>query len=132
MNSEDAGYLYWRHDAPEAAFEETGPSTAADDYASLMMEQELSRPTIAGHSLDGTFVTERGSEISLRWVCVPMIEEYAAITATPACCVSSWTAPPASDQPTAARSEPASTEYDRSTPASRRCRVRRGARPDGT
>lgn len=38
MNGEDAGYLYWRHDALEAAFEETGPSTAADDYASLMME----------------------------------------------------------------------------------------------
>jgi hypothetical protein len=28
----------------------------------------LSRLAIAGHSLDGTFVTERGSEISLRWV----------------------------------------------------------------
>jgi Protein of unknown function (DUF664) len=36
-----------------------------------------SRLAITGHSLNGTFVTERGSEISLRWVCVPMIEEYA-------------------------------------------------------
>jgi hypothetical protein len=77
MNGEDVGYLYGRHGAPEAAFEETGPSTAADDDASLMMEWELSRLAIAGHSLDGTFVTERGSEISLRWVCVHMIEEYA-------------------------------------------------------
>ena len=65
-NGEDAEYLYGRHDAPEAAFEEANPSTAADDYASLMMEW-----------LDGTFVTERGSEISLRWVCAHMIEEYA-------------------------------------------------------
>jgi hypothetical protein len=42
-----------------------------------MMEWELSRLAIAGYSLDDTFVTERGSEISLRWVCVHMIEEYA-------------------------------------------------------
>jgi hypothetical protein len=41
MNGEDAGYLYCRHDAQEAAFEEAGPSTAADDYASLRMEWEL-------------------------------------------------------------------------------------------
>jgi hypothetical protein len=41
MNGEDVEYLYGRHDAPEAAFEETGPSTAADDYASLMTEWEL-------------------------------------------------------------------------------------------
>ena len=77
MNGEDAGYLRWRHDAPEAAFQETGPSTAADDYASLMLEWELSRLAIAGHSLGGTFATERGSGISLRWVCVHTIEEYA-------------------------------------------------------
>jgi hypothetical protein len=32
---------------------------------------------IAGYSRDNTFVTERGGEISLRWVCVPMIQEYA-------------------------------------------------------
>jgi hypothetical protein len=32
---------------------------------------------IAGYSGDNTFVTERGGEISLRWVCVPMIQEYA-------------------------------------------------------
>jgi len=30
----------------------------------------------AAYSLDGIFVTERGSEISLRWVRVPMTEEY--------------------------------------------------------
>lgn len=77
MNGEDAGYLYRRDDTPEAAFEEAGPSAAADDYAPLMLEWELSRLATAGYSLDGTFVTERGSEISLRWVCVHMIEEYA-------------------------------------------------------
>jgi hypothetical protein len=36
MNGEDVEYLYWRHDSPEAAFEDVDPSTAADDYASLM------------------------------------------------------------------------------------------------
>jgi len=37
MNGQDAGYPYWRHDAPDAAFLETGPSTAAGDHASPMM-----------------------------------------------------------------------------------------------
>ena len=36
-----------------------------------------SRLGIGGYSLDGTFATERGSAISLRWVCVHTIEEYA-------------------------------------------------------
>ena len=76
MNGEDVEYLFWRQDAPEAAFNEVDPSAAADDYASLMMEWELSRLAIAGYSLDDTFVTERGSEISLRWVRIPMTEEY--------------------------------------------------------
>jgi Protein of unknown function (DUF664) len=76
MNGEDVEHLYGRHDSPEAAFGDVDPSTAADDYASLM-EWEPSRLAIASYSLDGTFVTERGSEISLRWVCVHMIEEYA-------------------------------------------------------
>jgi Protein of unknown function (DUF664) len=40
------------------------------------MEWELSRLVTAAYSLDGIFVTEHGSEISLRWVRVPMTEEY--------------------------------------------------------
>ena len=42
-----------------------------------MLEWEFPGWRIAGYSLDGTFVAERGREISLRWVCAPMIEEYA-------------------------------------------------------
>jgi Protein of unknown function (DUF664) len=37
----------------------------------------LSRLAIAGHSLGGTFATERGSGISLHWVGVDTSEEYA-------------------------------------------------------
>jgi hypothetical protein len=77
VHGEDVDYLYWRYDAPEAAFAEADPTTAEDDYAALTLEWELSRIAISGHSLDDTFVTERGNEISLRWVCVHMIEEYA-------------------------------------------------------
>ena len=42
-----------------------------------MLEWEFPGWRFTGYSLRGTFVTERGSEISLRWVCVHMIEEYA-------------------------------------------------------
>jgi Protein of unknown function (DUF664) len=31
----------------------------------------------AGYSRDDTFVTERGSDISLRWFCVHLTEKYA-------------------------------------------------------
>jgi hypothetical protein len=77
VHGEDVDYLYWRNDAPEAAFQELDPSSAEDDYASLTLEWELSRLAISGYDLDHTFVTERGNEISLRWVYVHMIEEYA-------------------------------------------------------
>ncbi len=76
-HGEDVDYLYWREDMPDAAFEEADAALAEKDYAVLTLEWELSRRAVATHSLDDTFVTQRGNEISLRWVYVHMIEEYA-------------------------------------------------------
>ena len=76
-HGEDVPYQYWREDRPDAAFDEADAATAEQDYAALTMEWELARLAVAGHSLDDTFVTERANEISLRWVYLHMIEEYA-------------------------------------------------------
>jgi len=70
-------YLYWRQDNPDAAFDEAAPDSAEKDYAALTLEWELARRAVARHSLDDTFITQRGNEISLRWVYNHMIEEYA-------------------------------------------------------
>jgi hypothetical protein len=76
-HGEAVDYLYWRDDLPDAAFEEANAADAEQDYATLTLEWELARRSVSGHSLDDTFVTQRGNEISLRWVYVHMIEEYA-------------------------------------------------------
>jgi uncharacterized damage-inducible protein DinB len=76
-DGEDVEYRYWREDRPDAAFEEADAASAEQDYAALTSEWALARAAVAGHSLDDTFVTPRGNEISLRWVYVHMIEEYA-------------------------------------------------------
>jgi hypothetical protein len=76
-NGEDVGYLYWREDTPDAAFDEADAAFAEADYAVLTLEWELSRRAVATRSLDDTFVTQHGNEISLRWVYIHMIEEYA-------------------------------------------------------
>ncbi len=61
----------------DAAFDEAAPDSAEKDYAALTLEWELARRAVARHSLDDTFITQRGNEISLRWVYIHMIEEYA-------------------------------------------------------
>ena len=76
-NRETVNYLYWREDRPDAAFDEADAANAEKDYAALTLEWDLARRAVAAHSLDHTFVTQRGNEISLRWVYVHMIEEYA-------------------------------------------------------
>ena len=54
------------------------PARAEADYAALIEEWEAARRAAAGASLEETFVHERtGQEVSLRWVMIHMIEEYA-------------------------------------------------------
>jgi hypothetical protein len=75
-NGEDVEYQYWRHDTLEAAFEETGASTAAGDYASLMMEWNFPagdrRPFAGRHLCHRTRQRDIPALGLLR-----MIEEYA-------------------------------------------------------
>ena len=48
------------------------------DIATFRQEAGLARAAVAGHSLDETYFQEwRQADVSLRWIYVHMIEEYA-------------------------------------------------------
>ncbi len=74
---ENLAELYWRPDKPDAAFEEVDPDRADADIAILTREWELCRQAVAGASLDATFISERWGAMSLRWVYLHLIGEYA-------------------------------------------------------
>jgi uncharacterized damage-inducible protein DinB len=59
-----------------AAFKETDPARAAADYARFTEECRLADTAAANAPLDATF-TLRGETLSLRFVYLHMIEEYA-------------------------------------------------------
>ncbi|AGL20408.1 DinB family protein [Actinoplanes sp. N902-109] len=50
---------------------------AERDYAAYLAEVEAARTAAAGQPLEHEFVTFRGNRMSLRWVYLHMIEEYA-------------------------------------------------------
>ncbi len=77
FRGEDIGALYAREDRPDADFEEVDASRAEEDFATFVAECELARQAAAGASLDDTFMSPRHREMSLRWIYVHMIEEYA-------------------------------------------------------
>ncbi|MEV6239423.1 DinB family protein [Lentzea sp. NPDC051838] len=61
----------------DAAFEHLDPSRADSEYADLVAEMAKARAAAAPHDLDETFVHERWGEISVRWLYIHLIEEYA-------------------------------------------------------
>ena len=63
---------------PDGDFDDAGPATAEADFAVFGREVERARAAAAGHSLEETFYFARqDAQISLRWVYIHMIEEYA-------------------------------------------------------
>ena len=72
------GPLYKSAERPEGDFDDAGPATAEADFAVFGREVERARAASAGHSLEATFYyPRREKQISLRWVYIHMIEEYA-------------------------------------------------------
>ena len=69
--------MYSRADAPDAAFEEVEPGRAEAEIAALVREWEVCRAVVAGVSLDATFHSERWGPMTLRWIYLHMIREYA-------------------------------------------------------
>jgi hypothetical protein len=74
----DLPRLYYGDRNPDGEFDDVDAADAEADFATFRAEVELARAAAAGHPMDETFRHERsGAEISVRWVYVHMIEEYA-------------------------------------------------------
>jgi uncharacterized damage-inducible protein DinB len=70
--------VYFTEESPDADFDDIGTADAEADFAAYLAEVEACRQAVAGRGLDETFIRARsGTEISLRWVYLHMIEEYA-------------------------------------------------------
>jgi uncharacterized damage-inducible protein DinB len=75
---ESVGFLYCSEDSPDADFDDVESADAAADFAAFAREVELARAAATGRSLDATFLHPLHQiQMSLRWVYLHMIEEYA-------------------------------------------------------
>jgi uncharacterized damage-inducible protein DinB len=87
MNEVEAGWfgrfvgdsqpVYSTDEWPDADFDDLDTADAAADFAAFEAQCARSRERATGRGLDETFVGRRGNAISLRWIYVHMIEEYA-------------------------------------------------------
>ncbi|GAB3157981.1 DinB family protein [Micromonospora sonneratiae] len=73
--------LYWNDANPNGDFDDVADADAEADFATFHAELDACRAAAAGHDLDETFLRPRrdgtSDEMSLRWVYLHMIEEYA-------------------------------------------------------
>jgi hypothetical protein len=75
---EQIGDLYCTGDSPDGDFDDLDTADAETDFTTFATEVERARAAAAGRSLDDTFHhPRRRTDMSLRWVYVHMIEEYA-------------------------------------------------------
>ena len=78
FGGEELSVPYSSEERPDADFDDAVPAGAEADYAAFVSELGLARAATAGHDLAETFVHPRSNrEMSLRWVYLHMIEEYA-------------------------------------------------------
>jgi hypothetical protein len=61
----------------DRAFDDLDPARAETEYADLVAEMAEARAAGATRDLDDIFLHERHGEISVRWLYIHMIEEYA-------------------------------------------------------
>jgi uncharacterized damage-inducible protein DinB len=74
---QDVHEVYCTDDDPDADFDRVADADAEADYARYLAELDEVRKAAAGLSLEHEFSTSRRPAISVRWVYVHMIEEYA-------------------------------------------------------
>ncbi|HLI36713.1 MAG TPA: DinB family protein [Streptosporangiaceae bacterium] len=75
---EDIGFLYSSEADPDGEFDHVDAADAEQDFATYLREVGLARQAASGRDLDETFFhSRRNVQMSLRWVYVHMIEEYA-------------------------------------------------------
>jgi uncharacterized damage-inducible protein DinB len=73
----EPGRVYSTDEWPDADFDDLDNADADADFAAFEEQCARSRQRAAGRGLDETFVSRHGRTISLRWIYVHMIEEYA-------------------------------------------------------
>jgi uncharacterized damage-inducible protein DinB len=78
LNGETITHRYYSEDNPDGDFLDAAadPAQVEDAYRYWQDEIAHAREVASAHSLDDTF-ERRGETISLRWILVHMIEEYA-------------------------------------------------------
>jgi uncharacterized damage-inducible protein DinB len=75
---EDLTPLYFSEADPDGEFDNVEDADAEQDLAAYLREVELARQAAAGRELDDTFYhVRREVTMSVRWVYLHMIEEYA-------------------------------------------------------
>jgi hypothetical protein len=77
FRGEDVERTYYRDGSWDHCFDDLDPARAETEYAALVAEQERCRAAISEADLDATFISSRHNVMSLRWVMVHLIEEYA-------------------------------------------------------
>jgi Protein of unknown function (DUF664) len=73
----DIEHLYCSDDNPDGDFDDVADADAEADYGAFLAELDAVRKAAADLPLEHEFPTPRRSAISLRWVYLHMIEEYA-------------------------------------------------------
>jgi uncharacterized damage-inducible protein DinB len=72
------GGIYWTREQPDGDFDDVDTADTAEAFATWRAECEAARAAAAGLPLDTVGRRLRhGSEVSLRWILIHMIEEYA-------------------------------------------------------
>ena len=76
LSGEDAAGLFWSPDNADGEFNDVDTASVAEAFAAWDAECDNARSAAAGAALDATG-TRHGRQVSLRWIYVHMIEEYA-------------------------------------------------------
>jgi uncharacterized damage-inducible protein DinB len=78
LRQEPVHTLYWTNESPDGDFDDIEAADPETDFATFGAEVEEARRSADGRALDESFRLPRSNrELSLRWVYVHMIEEYA-------------------------------------------------------
>jgi hypothetical protein len=77
-SGEPLGDLYCTEDSPDGDFDDLAEADPETDFAAYAQECAAADAAMSGRSLDDTFThPRRGTDMSIRWVYLHMIEEYA-------------------------------------------------------
>lgn len=78
LNGEDLPWLYITDDNQDGEFDDVDTADAEADFATYAEEVAAADAILARHDLDDTFYSEqRKTDLSVRWVYLHMIDEYA-------------------------------------------------------